>query len=250
MVFAFAGDSTMTSFLAIAADTLAPRSNVASRRDTLVASPILLSAMASPSTTSLRSPVLAGCCAGSTASTRRASRTCRRRAGSSSPRTTRRTSTRGRSGCRSGRNGSCSSWARSSCSTRSLGPLLRAGGAFPVRRGEADLEAIEKAVRDLPRRRRRRDVPGGDAPAEGAAQEVRAPAAHRLGADRVRPPACRSSRPRSRAWTGSARLAQAEGRLRRARSRSTTCAELPPREAQQVATDRLMERIYALYEAL
>src|SRR5207249_196525 len=28
-----------------------------------------------------------------------------------------------------------------------LGPLLRAGGAFPVRRGERDVEAIEAAVR-------------------------------------------------------------------------------------------------------
>ena len=28
-----------------------------------------------------------------------------------------------------------------------LGPILRAGGAFPVRRGEGDIEAIETAVR-------------------------------------------------------------------------------------------------------
>ena len=65
-----------------------------------------------------------------------------------------------------------------------LGPILRAGGAFPVRRGEGDLEAIDAAKEICQRGRHRRDVPGGHASDEGTAQEVRAPAAVGLGADR------------------------------------------------------------------
>ena len=70
-----------------------------------------------------------------------------------------------------------------------------------------------------------------------------------LGADRARPPACRSSRRRSRARDRLSRLPQAEGRLRRA-GPLDDLAELPPRDAHQDATDRLMERIYALHEEL
>src|SRR5207253_789938 len=62
-----------------------------------------------------------------------------------------------------------------------LKPILLGGGAFPVRRGEADREAVR---RDEPGRRDRGHVPGGDAAAEGAAQEARGPRAHRRGQDR------------------------------------------------------------------
>ncbi len=48
-----------------------------------------------------------------------------------------------------------------------------AAGAFPVRRGQRDDEAIATAVELCARRPRRRDVPRGDAPREGAPQEAR-----------------------------------------------------------------------------
>ena len=67
-----------------------------------------------------------------------------------------------------------------------LGAFISAGGAFKVRRGEADPEAIETAValvRDGPPRGH---VPGGDAAREGAAEEARGALAHGRGADRAR----------------------------------------------------------------
>jgi 1-acyl-sn-glycerol-3-phosphate acyltransferase len=125
---------------------------------------------------------------------------------------------------------------------------LRAGGAFPVRRGEADLEAIETAV-EICR--------GGNVVAmfpEGTRQRkgLRKKFEHR---------------PR----TGSARIALTAGvplvpaaikgmdrlsrlaRLEVAYGEPVPLDDLEdrhPREAQQVATERLMKRVYALYEAL
>ena len=104
----------------------------------------------------------------------------------------------------------------------------------------ADVEAVEAAVRLCREGGDRGDVPGGHAPAEGPAQEVRAPAADRLGADRARPPACRSSLPRSRAWTGSSRLAEAQGRLRGAgpaRRPRRACRRATPRPGRDRAAD-------------
>ena len=130
-----------------------------------------------------------------------------------------------------------------------LGPPLRAGGAFPVRRGEADVEAVQTAVELCRGRRGGRDVPGGDAAAEGPAQEVRAQAADRLGADRAgsrraaRPGSDQGNRP-AVAPARSSQVAYGEP------VPDDDLAGWPPREAHQVATERLMERIYALYEGM
>ena len=129
-----------------------------------------------------------------------------------------------------------------------LGPILRAGGAFPVRRGEGDLEAIE-AAKEITRK-------GGIVAMfpEGTRQTkgLRKKFAHR---------------PRS----GSARIAMEAGvplvpaavkgsdKLLRLHKLKVgygepvpydDLLELPPRDAHQAATERLMQRIYALYDAL
>ena len=71
------------------------------------------------------------------------------------------------------------------------------GGAFPVRRGEADTEAIDTAVELVPRRARSSSCSRRDAAPRGPAQEVRGAAAH--GAARIALDAGRRScPPRSR----------------------------------------------------
>jgi 1-acyl-sn-glycerol-3-phosphate acyltransferase len=129
-----------------------------------------------------------------------------------------------------------------------LGPPLRAGGAFPVRRGEADMEAIKAAVEIC----RRGDVvamfPEGTRQQKGIRKKF-------------------EHKPR----TGSARIALTAGvplvpaaikgvdRLTRLAKLEVAYGEpvpvddlagLTPREAYVEATDRLMERIYALHEGL
>ena len=129
-----------------------------------------------------------------------------------------------------------------------LGPILRAGGAFPVRRGEGDMEAIA-AAKDICRK-------GGIVAMfpEGTRQTkgLRKKFAHR---------------PRS----GSARIAMEAGvplvpaavkgsdKLLRLHKLKVAYGEpvpyddlleLPPRDAHQAATERLMERIYALHAEL
>ena len=96
-----------------------------------------------------------------------------------------------------------------------------AAGAFPVRRGEGDTAAIDTAARALPRGPHRRHVPRGHAAQEGAAEEVRGAGAHGRGADRARGGRRRSSRPGSPAPTGSAGSRSSASRTAR-RSRSTT----------------------------
>ena len=129
-----------------------------------------------------------------------------------------------------------------------LGPMLRAGGAFPVRRGEADIEAIDTAVRICREGGVVAMFPEGTRQVKGLRKKF----AHR---------------PR----TGSARIALAApvplvpaaikgneklmrlGKLRVAYGEPVPVDDLEgahPREAQQTATERLMERIYALYEDL
>jgi 1-acyl-sn-glycerol-3-phosphate acyltransferase len=129
-----------------------------------------------------------------------------------------------------------------------MGPFLRAGGAFPVRRGEADMEAIKMAVEICGR---------GDVVAmfpEGTRQQkgLRKKFEHK---------------PR----TGSARIAltadvplvpaaiKGVDRLSRLAKLEVAYGEPVPvddlagltsREAQVEATGRLMERIYALHEGL
>ncbi len=129
-----------------------------------------------------------------------------------------------------------------------LGPLLRAGGAFPVRRGEQDVQAIETAVRLCREGKVVAMFPEGTRKTKGLIKKF-------------------EHRPR----TGSARIALAAGvplipaairgtdrlarfpRLKIAYGAPVPVADLAslvPREAAQVATNRLMESIYELYETL
>jgi 1-acyl-sn-glycerol-3-phosphate acyltransferase len=129
-----------------------------------------------------------------------------------------------------------------------MGPLLRAAGAFPVRRGEADVEAIETAVRICKDGGTVAMFPEGTRRAKGLRKKF-------------------EHKPR----TGSARIALAarvplvpaavKGTDRLARLARLKVAyggpiplddldQLPPREAQQEATTRLMERIYELHGTL
>jgi len=129
-----------------------------------------------------------------------------------------------------------------------LGPLLRAAGAFPVRRGERDAEAIETAVRLCKEGEVVAMFPEGTRREKGLRKKF-------------------EHRPRS----GSARIALAAGvplvpaaikgtdRLSRlAKVRVAYGAPVPVedlaglnlREAAETATERLMERIYDLYARL
>ena len=67
-------------------------------------------------------------------------------------------------------SGSCGSWRRRSSSTRCWPRSCAAGGAFKVRRGEGDLEAMRDGRRARARGRDRGHVPGGHAADEGAAR--------------------------------------------------------------------------------
>jgi 1-acyl-sn-glycerol-3-phosphate acyltransferase len=129
-----------------------------------------------------------------------------------------------------------------------LGPPLRAGGAFPVRRGEQDVQAVETAVRLCREGRIVAMFPEGTRRTKGLRKKFEA-------------------RPR----TGSARIALAAGvplvpaaikgtdrlaRLPKLRIaygspvRVDDLAELIPRDAARQATERLMQEIDVLYEAL
>ena len=129
-----------------------------------------------------------------------------------------------------------------------LAPLLRAGGAFPVRRGERDFEAIETAVRLCKEGEVVAMFPQGTRQVKGLRKK------HEF-------------RPR----TGSARIALAArvplvpaaikgtDRLRSLARLSVAYGEPVPlddleglelREAAEIGTDRLMERIEALYSTL
>jgi 1-acyl-sn-glycerol-3-phosphate acyltransferase len=130
---------------------------------------------------------------------------------------------------------------------RVLGPLLRGAGAFPVRRGERDLQSIQTAVEIC----RRGDVvamfPEGTRREKGLVKRF-------------------EHRPR----TGSARIALAAGvplvpaaikgsdrlsrlaKLRVAYGDPVPMDDLEPGapQAHQEATERLMKQIYALYDQL
>jgi 1-acyl-sn-glycerol-3-phosphate acyltransferase len=129
-----------------------------------------------------------------------------------------------------------------------LGPILRAAGAFPVRRGEADVEAIETAARLCREGKIVGMFPEGTRRSKGLIKRV-------------------EHRPR----TGSARIALAAGvplvpaavkgtdrlsrfgKLRVAYGEPVPLDDLegmPLRDAAQVATERMMERIYALHETI
>jgi 1-acyl-sn-glycerol-3-phosphate acyltransferase len=129
-----------------------------------------------------------------------------------------------------------------------LGPLLRAGGAFPVRRGERDAQAIETAVRLCKEGRIVAMFPEGTRKEKGLRKKF-------------------EHRPR----TGSARIALAARvplvpaairgteqlsripRLHIAYGRPVALDDLSdvsPRDAAHIATDRLMEAIYQLHAAV
>jgi 1-acyl-sn-glycerol-3-phosphate acyltransferase len=129
-----------------------------------------------------------------------------------------------------------------------LGPPLRSGGAFPVRRGEADMEAVQAAVelcraggvvamfpegtrqrKGLRKKFEHKPRPGSARIALTAGVPL-VPAAIK-GMDRL------SRLPQLRVGFGEpVPVDDLEGK--------------PPRQAYQVATERLMERVYALYEGL
>jgi 1-acyl-sn-glycerol-3-phosphate acyltransferase len=129
-----------------------------------------------------------------------------------------------------------------------LGPPLRAGGAFPVRRGEADVEAVQKAVEICQ---------GGGVVAmfpEGTRQRkgLRKKFEHkpRTGAARI---ALKAGVPLvPAALKGTDRLSRL-AKLEVAFGDPVPVNDLdghPHRVAYQIATERLMERIYALHEDL
>ena len=129
-----------------------------------------------------------------------------------------------------------------------LGPPLRAGGAFPVKRGESDVQAVETAVRLCREGKVVAMFPEGTRKSKGLVKKF-------------------EHRPRS----GSARIAMAAGvplvpaaikgtdRLSHLAKLKVSYGEpvpvddlegMTPRDASQVATDRLMARIYSLHEQL
>jgi 1-acyl-sn-glycerol-3-phosphate acyltransferase len=129
-----------------------------------------------------------------------------------------------------------------------LAPFLRAGGAFPVRRGEADIEAIGTAVRICTEGGIVAMFPEGTRRAKGLRKKF-------------------EHRPR----TGSARIAlgaqvplvpaaiKGTDRLARVAKLKVAYGDpvplddleaLPTREAQHAATARLMEHIYRLHDEL
>jgi 1-acyl-sn-glycerol-3-phosphate acyltransferase len=129
-----------------------------------------------------------------------------------------------------------------------LGPILRGAGAFPVRRGEHDLQAIETAVRLCREGKLVAMFPEGTRREKGLRKKF-------------------TARPRS----GSARIALAAGvplvptaitgtdRLRTFPRLQVSygkpiplddLAALPPKDASETATQRLMAEILRLHEEL
>ena len=129
-----------------------------------------------------------------------------------------------------------------------LGPMLRAGGAFPVRRGEQDIEAIEASVKLCREGKIVAMFPEGTRRSKGIVKK-------------------HAHRPR----TGAARIAQVanvplvpaaiDGTDRMSRLpklkiaygppvRTDDLAGMTPRDASRVATERLMNDIYELHAGL
>ena len=178
-----------------------------------------------------------------------ASNGCPPTAATSSRPTISRTSTPGRSGWRSSRGATSASWRSPSCSGSRSGRSSRACGAFPVRRGAARPGGGRDRDPALPRRAHRRHVPRGHAPREGAAEEARGTLALRRRPDRARGGgAARPGRDlgHRRSSATSARCASRSA----TRSRSTTSRTMPLDDAAQAATDRLSAAITELEESL
>jgi 1-acyl-sn-glycerol-3-phosphate acyltransferase len=129
-----------------------------------------------------------------------------------------------------------------------LGPLLRAGGAFPVRRGERDVDAIQTAVRLCREGHIVVMFPEGTRRTKGLRKKQQ-PKWHG-GAARIALEAGVPLVPA--ALAGTDRLSRL-AKLRVAYGTPVTVddlAALPQAEATQVATDRLREAITALERAV
>ncbi len=129
-----------------------------------------------------------------------------------------------------------------------LGPFLRAGGAFPVRRGEHDAQAIETAVRLCREGKIVAMFPEGTRRSKGLVKKFE----HRprTGAARIALAAQVPLVPA--AIKGTDRLTRLP-KLKVAYGSPVPLhdlAHLAPREAARLATQRLMEAIYALYALL
>lgn len=129
-----------------------------------------------------------------------------------------------------------------------LGPPLRAGGAFPVRRGEQDIEAMETAVSLCREGKVVAMFPEGTRRSKGIVKKH----AHRprTGAARIALTAGVPLVPA--AIVGTDRLARLP-KLQVAYGRPVQVddlAAMSAREAARIATERLMADIYALYEGL
>ena len=193
MVFAFAGLSTITSFFAMARDTLAAHIGILLR----VAprpSPVYILVAAAQLAAPLRP--LPAACAGQEHLPRGRLRA------RGEPQLELRSLAARR--CRSSRAAICASWRKSELFWTPFSSSRQPPGRFPVRRGERDTAAIETAARlcreghvvvmfpEGTRRKKglRKKLPGrGRTPAPRGSRST---------------PACRSSRPRSSAPTGSA----------------------------------------------
>jgi 1-acyl-sn-glycerol-3-phosphate acyltransferase len=129
-----------------------------------------------------------------------------------------------------------------------LGPILRGGGAFPVRRGEGDVQAIETAVRLCREGKIVAMFPEGTRREKGLRK--RFAARPRNGAARIALAAGVPLIPA--AIRGTDRLLSLE-HLKVAYGTPIPLADLegvPPKDAADAATQRLMTEIQALYESL
>jgi 1-acyl-sn-glycerol-3-phosphate acyltransferase len=129
-----------------------------------------------------------------------------------------------------------------------LGPILRGGGAFPVRRGEGDVQAIETAVRLCREGKVVAMFPEGTRREKGLRKKFTA--RPRNGSARIALAADVPLIPA--AIKGTDRLLSL-GRLRVVYGPPIPLDDLagmPPRDAADAATQRLMAEIQALYEGL
>jgi 1-acyl-sn-glycerol-3-phosphate acyltransferase len=129
-----------------------------------------------------------------------------------------------------------------------LGPILRGGGAFPVRRGEGDVQAIETGVRLCREGKIVAMFPEGTRREKGLRKKFTA--RPRSGTARIALAAEVPLVPA--AIKGTDRLLSFE-RLRVVYGSPIPLDDLtgmPPRDAADVATQRLMTEIQALYEGL
>ena len=129
-----------------------------------------------------------------------------------------------------------------------LGPPLRAGGAFPVRRGEADVEAVQRAVEICRAGGVVAMFPEGTRERKGLRKRFEHKP--RTGSARI---ALNAGVPLvPAALKGTDRLSRLP-RLEVAFGEPIPTDDLdgrPHRETHQIATQRLIERIYALYEGM